>query len=73
MTSDDSNRAPALTRRLISNFLKDRDGAVTVDWVALTAFTVFLGMGAAFYIASSAPRVANKVGDHLSATTVMPN
>lgn len=29
----------------LKNFLRDRDGAVTVDWVVLTASIVGLGVG----------------------------
>ncbi len=31
-------------RKLASNFLADEDGAVTVDWVMLTAGIVLLGV-----------------------------
>jgi hypothetical protein len=32
--------------RLMKSFLGNEDGAVTVDWVVLTAATVGLGIGA---------------------------
>lgn len=56
----------------VSRFAHNQDGAVTVDWVALTGFILALGMGTAFYVASSVPRVADKVGENLENTPVLP-
>lgn len=72
MTRNRNGHRAASIRRVVRHFLRDDDGAVTVDWVALVAFTVLLGMGAAFYVATSVPKVAGKVGDHLETTDVMP-
>lgn len=60
-------------RRPVSTFLRDQSGAVTVDWVALTGFILALGIGTAFYVASSVPRVAEKVGENLERTPVLPD
>ena len=59
-------------RTILFRFWRESAGAVTVDWVALTAFTLILGMAAAFYVSSSVPHVANTVGGHLENTTVLP-
>ncbi|HBZ42918.1 MAG TPA: hypothetical protein DEO85_02445 [Maritimibacter sp.] len=48
----------------------DDDGAVTVDWIVLVAVIVMLGMGAAFYVTSSVPHVANNMSSFLSKTDV---
>ncbi|MDA5094162.1 hypothetical protein O2N63_08675 [Aliiroseovarius sp. KMU-50] len=42
-------------------FLHDEDGAVTVDWVVLTAAIVMLGMAAGFTVTSNIPGIADKI------------
>ncbi len=49
------------------------DGAVTVDWVVLTAAIVGLGIAAGFTVSSSVPDLANAVGTFVASQTVMPN
>lgn len=73
MTSDNRTLDWRTPTRHLRRFWQDRDGAVTIDWVALTAFTLMLGMAAAFYVSSSVPHVASTVGEHLENTTVMPD
>ena len=46
-------------------FLKAEHGAITVDWIALTATLVFMGIAAAFYLSSSVPVVANKTSEYM--------
>lgn len=41
--------------------IRDEDGAVTVDWIVLTAVTVMLGMAAAFTVGSNIPGLANQL------------
>jgi len=53
---DDTKFKPALAR-----FSVDDDGAVTVDWIVLTASIVLLGVGASFYVTSTLPKVANSI------------
>jgi Flp pilus assembly pilin Flp len=43
------------------NFLKDEDGAVTVDWVVLTAAVVALGIGAISAISTSVDTLATDI------------
>ncbi len=57
-------------QRLI--FATDEDGAVTVDWVVLTAALVFMGISAAFYVSSSAPEVANNISTYMVNIEVVP-
>lgn len=42
------------------DYLRDEDGATTVDWVVLTATIVFLSMGAIFIVNANIPGLANK-------------
>lgn len=46
-------------------FTQDESGAVTVDWVVLTAALTFMGISAAFYVSSSAPEVANNISTYM--------
>ncbi len=71
--SDDRTPSQFNAARAVSRFWRGQAGAVTVDWVVLTGFIVFLGMATAFYVATSVPQVADKVGTHLEDTPVMPN
>ncbi|MBT2130044.1 hypothetical protein [Aliiroseovarius lamellibrachiae] len=41
--------------------IRDEDGAVTVDWIVLTAVTVMLGMAAAFTVGANIPGLANQL------------
>ena len=41
--------------------IRDEDGAVTVDWIVLTAVTVMLGMATAFTVGSNVPGLANQL------------
>ncbi|SMH32249.1 hypothetical protein [Maritimibacter sp. HL-12] len=52
----DTSYRPALAR-----FTVDDDGAVTVDWIVLTASIVLLGVGASFYVTSTVPKVADSI------------
>ena len=56
-----------------TGFRAEEDGAVTVDWVVLTASIVFMGIATAFYIASSVPEVADNVSGYMEEMTVMPD
>lgn len=51
----------------IRNFLKDEDGAVTVDWVVLTAAVVGLAVAAYSSIETGATELTDKTGTFLSA------
>ncbi|MGH1369428.1 MAG: hypothetical protein ACRBCL_12515 [Maritimibacter sp.] len=53
-------------------FGRDEHGAVTVDWVVLTATLIFMGIAVAFYMATAVPEVGDKVGDYMSEMTVGP-
>jgi Flp pilus assembly pilin Flp len=52
----------------IQKFFADEDGAVTVDWVVLTAATVALGLIVAVAIKPSAIAKAEHIADVIAAT-----
>ena len=56
-------------RRLFQHFFLSEAGAVTVDWVVLTAACIGLGFGVVTVIASSEQNVANSVSSTISAIT----
>ena len=51
----------------IKNFRNDEDGAVTVDFVVLTAAIVVLGLAVGGAISSGAGGLANEIEDALDA------
>lgn len=58
----------------IKNFRADESGAVTVDWVVLTAAVVGLGLAVMAVIGPKISDTAGNIGDALSGTTVtVPN
>ena len=56
-------------RRLFQRFLFSETGAVTVDWVVLTAACIGLGFGVVTVIASSEENVANAVSTTIATIT----
>jgi len=49
----------------IKNFRNDEDGAVTVDFVVLTAAIVVLGLAVGTAVSTGATGLANKIEDTL--------
>ncbi len=56
--------------KFIKNFRKDEDGAVTVDWVVLTAAVIGLGTVAYTQISGGAVGLATDVNTALSGATI---
>ena len=56
--------------RIASRFRSDENGAVTVDWVVLTAAVVGLGIAVLTQVNSGASTVTTNVKDQLTGTTV---
>ncbi|WP_386169952.1 hypothetical protein [Sulfitobacter pontiacus] len=54
----------------IKNFKNDESGAVTVDWVVLTAAVVGLAVAAYSSIETGASNLTSKTGAYLSDTSV---
>ncbi len=60
-------------KRLLTRYVRNDEGAVTVDWIALVAVIVMLGMAAGFSVSSSVPELANNMSTFLSSSPVGPN
>ena len=54
----------------LKTFITDDDGAVTVDWVVLTAAIVGLGVVVCVSIAGGVVDHANGVGNYLTASNI---
>ncbi len=52
------------------NFIKDEDGAVTVDWVVLTAAIVGLGIAVLTSVSGGTTSLADKISSNLATMTV---
>ncbi|MCU0907400.1 MAG: hypothetical protein MUF73_08135 [Rhodobacteraceae bacterium] len=55
---------------LIKNFLRDEDGAVTVDWVVLTAAIVGLGLVIGTTVGQNTANLTNLIGNEIANTGV---
>lgn len=55
---------------LVSFFLREDDGAVTVDWVVLTAAIVLLGVFVGFTATSSLPGLADTLSSYMANMSV---
>jgi len=53
--------------KFFKNFSKDEDGAVTVDWVVLTAAIVGLGIAAITAVSGGVTNLGNAISADLSA------
>ena len=56
--------------KFIKNFRKDEDGAVTVDWVVLTAAVVALGIGAISLLVDNTEKLAEDIGTSIGSGDV---
>ena len=54
----------------IENFARDEDGAVTVDWVVLTAAIVGLGIAVMNEVGTATNDLATKIETELDGTSV---
>lgn len=54
----------------ILNFVHDEHGAITVDWVVLTAAIVGIGVAVATSVGTGTTEVADNIGSHMSAIEV---
>lgn len=61
-----------MLKRVRNTFRKDEDGAVTVDWVVLTAAVVLLAGVAITSLQTASGGLGNSVGGFLTNTTVGP-
>ncbi len=56
---------------LIKTFKRDEDGAVTVDWVVLTAAIVGLGIAVLASVSGGTTGLADKISSNLAAQTIV--
>ncbi|MEO0752842.1 MAG: hypothetical protein AAFY25_13700 [Pseudomonadota bacterium] len=56
--------------KFIKNFRKDEDGAVTVDWVVLTAAVVGLGVAGVSTVSGGIGSLATAIQEGVSTKTV---
>jgi Flp pilus assembly pilin Flp len=56
--------------KLFKNFSNDEDGAVTVDWVVLTAAVVGLGVAALAAVRGGTGALTSKINSHLSNVSI---
>lgn len=56
--------------KLFNAFLKDESGAVTVDWVVLTAAIVGLGIAVLTSVGNGTTSLADKISSNLSNANV---
>ncbi|MBO6854678.1 MAG: hypothetical protein JJ872_13075 [Marivivens sp.] len=54
----------------IKNFRREEDGAVTVDWVVLTAAIVGLGIAVLSSVGAGTTALGDKISGELSARTL---
>ncbi|MGO4916220.1 Flp family type IVb pilin [Pseudogemmobacter sp. W21_MBD1_M6] len=57
--------------KLYKSFQNDEDGAVTVDWVVLTAAIVGLGIAVLTSVGKSTTALADKISDQLDLQTIV--
>ena len=57
---------------LINRFRADEDGAVTVDWVVLTAAIVGLGIAVLTTVGGATDDYGQTIGSHLSSQGIKP-
>ena len=56
--------------KLVKNFKRDEDGAVTVDWVVLTAVIVGLGIAVLTSVSGGTTGLADKISSNLAGQTI---
>ena len=56
--------------KFAKNFSRDEDGAVTVDWVVLTAAIVGLGLAVLSSVSGGTTSLANKISGNLASQTI---
>jgi len=57
--------------KLFKNFKNDESGAVTVDWVVLTAAIVGLGIAVLTSVSGGTTKLAGTISGELSTMTIM--
>ncbi len=55
---------------MIKNFVSNESGAVTVDWVVLTAAIVGLGLAVMTVVSGGTETLTNKISDKMTSQTI---
>jgi len=55
---------------MIKNFVSNESGAVTVDWVVLTAAIVGLGLAVMSVVSGGTETLTNKISDKMTNQTI---
>jgi len=55
---------------MIKNFVNDESGAVTVDWVVLTAAIVGLGLAVMTVVSGGTETLTNKISAKMTSQTI---
>ncbi|MCK0143039.1 hypothetical protein [Aliiroseovarius sp. F20344] len=58
--------------RRFALFISEEEGAITVDWVVLTAIVAGVGSVSAWLVTSNIPGFAQNIGDAISVMSVGP-
>lgn len=53
----------------LRSFLREKRGAVTVDWVVLTAAIVVLGIAVLYSVSGGTASLTDKINDELATTS----
>jgi len=56
--------------RMVREFLKDENGAVTVDWVVLTAASVGMGLAVMEIVSGSVENFSTDLADYMQAIEI---
>ena len=59
-------------KKFVSEFQKSEDGAITVDWVVLTAAVMLLGVAVGATISSNLTTASANVAADITANTTTP-
>lgn len=53
-------------------FGRDEAGAITVDWIVLTALLVMMAMGAGFALTAGVPSLADSLSEYMDEASMLP-
>ena len=59
--------------RKFETFVRAEDGAVTVDWVVITAAIVALGIVVILAVGAGTESLADNISGHMSSQTIKPH
>ena len=66
-------RTPSILRTTRKSLTTDEDGAVTIDWVVITAVLAGLGMATAYTLSATLAHPSNNLVQYLSSNEIKTN